>query len=208
MPPTDSTTNLIQLYQDFLHFMQNTLHLDSLNVIGNSMGGSMAWYMAADSNSKVKKLVLLNAAGYEMDQIVKKNGNIMTAKELEVLFEKGMPVQLSEHEMTRCFAVDSKITEQDIRIAYQLCNREGNIHAAWVMASSGQFPDSSLITHVTCPTLIVWGREDIVLPMEHAEKFHRDIKNSRVIIYDSCGHVPMIEIPEKLTPDVRAFFRE
>jgi pimeloyl-ACP methyl ester carboxylesterase len=76
------------------------------------------------------------------------------------------------------------------------------------MASSGQFPDSAQITSIICPTLIVWGTQDEIIPVAHAEKFHRDIRNSRTIIYNPCGHCPMIEVPEKLVPDLRKFFSE
>ena len=55
---------------------------------------------------------------------------------------------------------------------------------------------------------LMWGKEDKIIPYAHAEKFHRDIKNSRVITYDTCGHVPMIEVPELLTPELRKFFKE
>jgi pimeloyl-ACP methyl ester carboxylesterase len=75
------------------------------------------------------------------------------------------------------------------------------------LARSGQFPDSSLIRDVKCPTLIVWGKEDAIVPVEHAEKFHGDIKNSKVIIYDPCGHVPMMERTADLRKDFLEFAR-
>jgi 4,5:9,10-diseco-3-hydroxy-5,9,17-trioxoandrosta-1(10),2-diene-4-oate hydrolase len=75
------------------------------------------------------------------------------------------------------------------------------------MARAQQFPDSSLIQKVQCPTLIIWGKQDRIIPVEHAEKFHRDIKNSKVIIYDPCGHTPMLECPDQLKKDFLEFVK-
>jgi pimeloyl-ACP methyl ester carboxylesterase len=49
------------------------------------------------------------------------------------------------------------------------------------------------------PTLIVWGREDRIAPLECAELFHRAIPNSRMAIVDQCGHYPHLEKTEEFT---------
>ncbi len=204
----DSKTNFVELYHDFMTFFVDTLHLDSMYVVGNSMGGMMAWNMAAYDTARVKKLVLLNAAGYELDKISKKAAGAMKKGGLEFLFERGMPLAMSESGAEKCYADHSKIDYEEVKVNNEMWNRAGNIKAAFAMASSGQFPDSTLISKVVCPTLIVWGREDEVIPSEHTSKFKRDIRNSRAIVYNNCGHVPMIETPERLVPDVRKFFSE
>jgi pimeloyl-ACP methyl ester carboxylesterase len=54
--------------------------------------------------------------------------------------------------------------------------------------------------------LIIWGREDNVIPVEHAERFHRDIKNSKVIIFEKSGHCPMMEDPKETAEACINFF--
>jgi pimeloyl-ACP methyl ester carboxylesterase len=76
------------------------------------------------------------------------------------------------------------------------------------LARSKQFPDTTLIGRVQCPTLIVWGKQDKIIPVEHAERFHHDIKNSEVLIFDSCGHVPMIEKTKETHDAVLRFFEQ
>lgn len=207
-PTLDTLSDMVALYHDFMTFFVDTLHLDSVYVVGNSMGGMMAWGMAEHSPWRVKKLVLLAAAGYELDKVAKGATGFLTSTIGQWMFAKGMPLKFSEGAAKSCFADESKINWGETKWNNELWNRAGNIQAALRIASSKQFPDSTLITKITCPTLIVWGKQDEIIPVAHAEKFKRDIKNSRVIYYDPCGHCPMIEVPELLTPDIRKFFNE
>jgi pimeloyl-ACP methyl ester carboxylesterase len=59
------------MYSDFFSFMLDTLHIDSVYLVGNSMGGMMAWSATLEHKDKVKKLVLLGSAGYELEKIAK-----------------------------------------------------------------------------------------------------------------------------------------
>jgi pimeloyl-ACP methyl ester carboxylesterase len=73
------------------------------------------------------------------------------------------------------------------------------------MASTKEQFDESLIKKISCPTLIVWGKEDKIVNPKYAERFHQDIKGSQVIIFDSCVHVPMMERPLDVQRDVLRF---
>ncbi len=117
------------------------------------MGGMMAWNMAGYDTLRVKKLVLLNSAGYEMQKIAKGAAGAMTSAPMELFFSKGMPLSFTTKGAVRCYADASRINYSQAAANNECWNREGNIHAAFAMASSGQFPDSNLITHVQCPTL-------------------------------------------------------
>ncbi|HNK64006.1 MAG TPA: alpha/beta hydrolase [Anaerolineales bacterium] len=57
------------------------------------------------------------------------------------------------------------------------------------------------------PTCIIWGKQDKIIPVEHAERFHHDIQNSEVLIFDSCGHVPMIEKAQETHDAIKAFIK-
>ncbi|MDB5228956.1 MAG: alpha/beta hydrolase, partial [Bacteroidota bacterium] len=60
-----------KMYTEFFNYFLDTLHLDSMYAVGNSMGGMAAWDMAVEKPGRVKKLVLLNSAAYEMDKVIK-----------------------------------------------------------------------------------------------------------------------------------------
>ena len=52
------------------------------------------------------------------------------------------------------------------------------------------------LPEISCPTLIVWGEKDAVLPLQDAHQFERLIPDSRKMVLDDTGHVPQLERPE------------
>ena len=64
------------------------------------------------------------------------------------------------------------------------------------------------IKQIQCPTLIMWGDSDGLVNVEAAPRFHADIPNSELLIYENMGHVPMEEIPERSVADFMAFLQK
>jgi pimeloyl-ACP methyl ester carboxylesterase len=56
------------------------------------------------------------------------------------------------------------------------------------------------------PTLIVWGREDKLIPLSFAERFHKEITGSRLEVIDTCGHMPHVECADKFNHALLKFF--
>ena len=55
------------------------------------------------------------------------------------------------------------------------------------------------------PTLIVWGRQDAIVPLSVAEVYNESIRDSRLVILDDCGHRPEVEKVEEFVPLVLEF---
>jgi pimeloyl-ACP methyl ester carboxylesterase len=55
------------------------------------------------------------------------------------------------------------------------------------------------------PTLIQWGGADRWVPIGHAERFRKDIPDSRLVLYPSLGHLPMEEDPQTTARDAMTF---
>ncbi len=143
--PNGAATDYVQQYRDFMTFMLDTLHLDSLYLVGNSMGGMMSWGVAADHPDKVKKLVLISAAGYDLEKISTNAARLMKIPFMEYFFKRGLPLASSEGSAKRVFADTTKINPEVVKNNNMMWNRDGNLHAACALASSGRFPDSALI---------------------------------------------------------------
>jgi pimeloyl-ACP methyl ester carboxylesterase len=197
-----------RLYNNFFNFFIDTLHLDSMYVAGNSMGGMAGWALAVSHPDKVKKLVLLSSAGYDMDKVVKVAARIFRFNAARLFFEKGIPEFITKTAIRNCFANPEIITDQKAHVLNDLWNREGNLDVFFDLGTTHKWLDTTLIQRVSCPTLILWGKEDKIIPVNHAERFHRDIRNSRVIIYSPCGHVPMVECVADVNRDMQQFFSE
>jgi pimeloyl-ACP methyl ester carboxylesterase len=58
---------------------------------------------------------------------------------------------------------------------------------------------------VSVPTLIVWGREDALVPVEYAKEFGSRIAGSRVEVLDDCGHVVPVDQPERAWAAISGF---
>jgi pimeloyl-ACP methyl ester carboxylesterase len=64
-----------------------------------------------------------------------------------------------------------------------------------------------LLPRLQRPTLIVWGREDAIVPLECGELYQQHIAGSRLTVLDACGHCPHIEKPQAFADVVRPFLR-
>lgn len=194
-------------YRDYVSFILDTLHLDSVYVIGNSFGGAVTWMSALDHPDKVKKIVLLDPAGYDSEKVANKLA-MFKFKSIRSVFDKGMPLFMSRKGLQTAYYKDDLIKEETVVRNNKFTNREGNIKHMLTLALSKQFPDTALIAQVHVPALIVWGDKDEIIPLSHAERFHRDIKGSELVVFDNCGHCPMMEEPLKTKEVVEKFFKE
>lgn len=208
MPQVKTDESVIGVYRDYLGFILDSLSLDSVYVAGNSLGGWMALEAAVLRPEKVKKLILMCSAGYEIEKVQEQAAAIMQSKFVKLLFLKGMPEYFTNQGATKCFYDKEKINPEEVKINNELWNRAGNLSAAMLLVSSGEKPDTTLIPKVACPTLIISGKEDRIVPFEHGKRFQRDIANSKLLIYDACGHIPMVEKPQQTADDILQFLNE
>lgn len=207
LPELSANENYVQKYQEYLDFMFDTLQLDSLYIIGNSMGGLVTWMAAVDYPEKVKKIVLLDAAGYDLEKILSAREKFRSDF-MQKIAAKGMSLSMSRKGLRGAYFQDEKVDENYVKLINKFINIKGNIPNMLKVILSDNFPDTTLVQKVQCPALIIWGKEDKVIPVEHAEKFHRDIKNSQLVIFENCGHCPMLEEPEKTKESCVRFFNQ
>ncbi len=202
-------TNFIKAYAAYFNFMLDTLHIDSCYVMGNSLGGLMACQLALDHPDLVKKLVLFNSAGYEMEEVMKTaNASLLKNSLAQQVVSKGVPKFFVKMGVKRVVYDASKLTPEKVQRVADFWNREGNMAHLVALATTDTFPDESTIKNIACPTLIFWGKQDKIINLKYAERFHTDIKGSELIVYDSCGHVPMMERPEEVKLEVLKFLQK
>jgi pimeloyl-ACP methyl ester carboxylesterase len=64
------------------------------------------------------------------------------------------------------------------------------------------------VSDIACPTLIVWGSDDRVVPVSSAEEYHRLIDRSRLDVFGDTGHMAMLERPARFNAALEAFLAE
>jgi pimeloyl-ACP methyl ester carboxylesterase len=197
------------MYVNFLERFTNGIGLDSFHLAGNSLGGSIAWKYAAANPQKVKKLILVDPGGFH--KVNDKGGSFIfkMAKNyprLTHLFSKIGTHYIVEKTLREVYYDDSKITEQRKKMYADLNKREGNRHAFIERRRSVSESSEEELKAITAPTLVMWGKEDVLLDVREAEHF-KAIPNASFVLYDKVGHCPEEEIPERSAADVLRFLR-
>jgi len=182
------------------------LGVERFALAGNSWGGGIAWHYALTHPERLEKLILLDAAGYPVEGPRPLAYIISTTPVLRNISRFLTPRFMVADSLKDAFADDGRVTETMVTRYHELLLREGNRRAALVRVNrihrSDRLDD---LKTLSVPTLIMWGREDTWIPVEHAHRFHADIPNSKLLIYEGVGHVPMEEISKKSASDVRDF---
>lgn len=206
-PNLDPETDLKDYYTNFTNDLLTELDIDSCYLIGNSLGGYLSWQTTLQNEDKVKKLVLLNSAGYSEEDIKAFLIQATKSGAFSKIIKKGVPKSVTKYAAKRVIG-DKKQKPDPQRLAsfYGLINKEGTLETIMRIGAADHTIDTTQIQNISVPTLIVWGDNDHIVPVEHAYKFNRDIPNSKLLIYEGSGHIPMMENTERLTNDIITFF--
>jgi len=199
-PPKD----MMDYHLGYFETLRTETQLDSFHLIGNSMGGMVSWYLASQ-DLPLKSLTLLNSAGYGMVEVKETATGWMTSPIGKWLLKKGVPLSKSKSNAEGCYFDKSLVTDEGVKASYAMNNKRGTFQWMINLATSEILPDTNVIKNIKVPTLVVWGEHDEVIPVEHADKFIRDINAAELLIYPNCGHVPQLEMPHQLAQDWQKF---
>jgi len=194
-------------YVQFLTAVLDKLGVQKAVLVGNSFGGRLAWEMAVAHPDRVEKLVLVDAAGYPTPSVSMPIGfRIAQIPVLNKVMEVILPRRMVESSVRNVYGNPDKVSSALVNRYYDLMLRAGN-RAALVerfrQAPSGE--GFKAIATLKLPTLILWGGSDRLIPPANAERFHRDIPGSQLVILPGLGHVPHEEDPVATVAVVRRF---
>lgn len=181
------------------------LDIKRVHLIANSMGGAIALQLAYVAPELVSSLVLIDAAGAETTPSwlrlhVNKTGSnpmleVNTAAEYRAMMRIGMEtppyipgflLSALAREFGRRSAINQKVAtdiEKDL-------------------------DQTKVLSDIAVPSLVIWGAADRVVHVDDAEFLHRRLRNSRKLVLDGVGHVPMVEAPKRVAAACNAFYDE
>ncbi|MGV0905520.1 alpha/beta fold hydrolase [Mycolicibacter senuensis] len=193
----------------------DALGLDQFSIVGNSMGGGVGINYAINSPEKVRKLVTIGGIGT----------NLLTPgppEGIRLLQEfTDNPSRESLIRWLESMVYDPKvITEQLIEERWALATDAETLASArrmygkeaftnmvkMMQASKGPLP-WAMMHRVKAPTLVTWGRDDRVSPLDMALIPMRTIPNAEFHVFPNCGHWTMIEAKDAFTSVVLDFLR-
>ncbi len=163
-------------------------------LVGNSFGGHVALRVTHERPELVRSLVLAGSSGL-IERTVVKGAPVRPTREW--LIEK----------IGELFYDKSFMDPGDVDRAYALLNERGGARAMVKLSKSAR-RDSMAddLGEIEQPTLLIWGKEDVVTPPSAGQGFTELMPNAELFWIENCGHAPMIEAPEPFAEAMHEFF--
>jgi pimeloyl-ACP methyl ester carboxylesterase len=156
------------------------LKLDRVPLVGFSLGAWLAAQIAILRPALVSKLVLVNAAGLRLADAPMGELFIDDFDKLRHL------LFYDPNDPSIELAMPSSL--EDSRILNWLRAREATARLGWnPYLHDPKLPDH--LHRIECPTLVIWGKQDKLIPLAHGEYFAKHIPHARLEVLDSCGHM-------------------
>ena len=185
------------------------LGLGEVVLVGNSMGGFTAAEVAIQFPSRAAGLVPVTAAGITINEL---NGSpILGAARLVAMAFTGAAAQAT-HTITRrrlrplmygsFIRYPSRIP---LDLLYEITYSSGGPGWSDSLDALVSYDFRDRLPEISCPSLIVWGAEDMLVPVRDADEFERLIPNARKVVFEDTGHVPMMERPRTFNDCVVQF---
>lgn len=203
----ESTAYTAQNYAIFVKQVLDRLSVERASLVGNSLGGKVAWLTTALYPELVDQLILIDAVGYPATpKHVPIGFKLARYPVLDPVIKYVLPRSVVKNSLLSVYTDDSKVTDSLIERYFELTLREGNRGAlSQRLREFDNQGQQALIQTISVPTLILWGAKDNLIPVENAEHFHQDIKGSQLVVFDNLGHVPQEEAPKATVAIAKRF---
>ena len=208
--PDSQNDYSLEAYVRLVERVVNAMGIQNFVLVGNSLGGQVAWATAAALPHRVRQLVLVDASGYPpVPQSIPIGFRIVRIPGLRWLAEVVLPRGVIQASLRNVYGDPAKVTPALVDRYYELTLRQGNRQALAYRFDQMQKADVSkglaAIRKLKLPTLILWGGKDRLIPVENGRKFAADIAGSQLVVFDDLGHVPQEEDPQRTVQALRKF---
>ena len=189
----------IQTYAKTVAAFLDSLGVRAASVVGNSLGGNVAWNFALDYAPRVRRLVLINATGYP-DKSLPLGLRLARNPATRALLRRVAPRSATERNLRSAVGPGSAIVDETmVDRVHAMLMRSGNRDAFIDFANTDQIDRAGEIPRITAPTLILRSG------MIDGQHFARDIAGSRESIYADGGHLLPEEAPEWVAAAIQDF---
>ena len=186
-------------YVDFLDKFMSETKIEKASLVGNSLGGWIAGLMAIKYPNRVEKIVLADAAG-----ILPANFNEADIYSLNNSTRDEIRANLKRIFATPALQNNEALVDQ-FMTARVAVGDGGTINSLIESIKRKEDFLNDRLGEIKKPTLIVWGKQDGLLPVADAYTFNKGIAGSQLVIFDACGHAPPFEKAADFNKAVLAF---
>lgn len=195
----------IQAQAERLKEMLLALGINRVHFIGNSMGGTIAIHLAATSPALVASLVLISAAGVEASpswlrlHVAQTGINPMIELDDASGYRAMMKIGMNFPPYIPTMMLSS--------LARRFVERKA-INQKIVSDLEQDIDQNDKLSKIVAPALIIWGAADKVEHVDNAKFLHERLANSRKMVMEGIGHVPMVEDPKQVAAACRSFYAD
>jgi pimeloyl-ACP methyl ester carboxylesterase len=199
-------------YARFLERLCDALSIDAAAVVGNSMGGFVSAELAIASPQRVERLMLVSAAGITAEDLHR--DSIMAGARVVAALGTRTAARhawFASRPGLRRLALSFVVRHPDrlaAPIAHELMEGAGKPAFLPAMEAIMAHPISERLPQIACPTFVVWGADDRVIPVRDAKRFGELIPDARVEVLPDTGHVAMLERPDRFNALLETFLSE
>jgi pimeloyl-ACP methyl ester carboxylesterase len=204
-----------ETYIDFLRDFMDGMGIEKAALIGNSMGGGIAWAMAILYPERVDRIILIDCVPPDVLRQVKNESLrvLVAVKDIPIL--PYLVIAARGRNSIRwilleCVSDIKLITPEIVNRQFQLSKIKGT---TWVLYSTLKYAEEALelkdrFSMIHHPTLFVWGERDLIFPPQVGETLHQAIASSKFLRIEKSGHIPMWETPEEVNRAILSFLNE
>ncbi|MDX2104504.1 MAG: alpha/beta fold hydrolase [Alphaproteobacteria bacterium] len=164
------------------------------SLAGLSMGGYVAQEILRQAPQRVERLALLDTSARpdSPDQTARRRGLIDLARRgrFRGVTPRLLPLLLSAHRLQDA-ALTGAVMAMAERVGSEAYLRQQT-------AILNRIDSRPSLPAITCPTLVICGREDALTPLDHSEELAASIPAARLAVIDGCGHLSTMETPEEV----------
>ncbi len=187
--------------------LMDALAVPRAHLVGHSMGGRLAWRLAAEQPARVDRLVLVAPDGFASPGF--EYGRAPEVPVLARLLPWTLPRPVLRAGMASAWADPAALSDATVDRYHDLMRAPGVRQA--LMARMAQIvpqPPGPWLRRIEAPVLLLWGERDAMIPPAHAADYQRELPRSRLVLLPGVGHLPQEEAPEASVAAVDAFLRE
>ena len=208
--PADKIT--ISSYGRWVDELLERLELDRVAVVGNSMGGFIGAEIAISYAVRVDRLVLTAAAGITSTTLHRRPllaGARIAAGAAAFAASRSREVVARPRLRHLVFGtVFRHPTRMPPDILIECVKGSGSRGFLPALDALTSYDFTDRLPEVRCPTLLVWGDKDMLVPLRDADEYARHIPHARMVVFEDVGHVPMIERPRAFNEVVLEFLAD
>jgi pimeloyl-ACP methyl ester carboxylesterase len=184
----------------------NKLGLSSFSIIGHSMGGKMAWSLAAAEPDRVKALVLMAPDGFPETKDIGTKPYAVPA--IMGMMKFCLPKYLVRKSIEPAFFDASALSDSLVDRYYDMLRAPGVRAAILERANQTIYTDPvPRLQKISAPTLLVWGEKDQMIPSSNAQSYTKVLPASKTVLLPNLGHLVQEEQPEIALAHVSDFLK-